>query len=425
MKLFDHVNSVYMQTNQCKEKVLETDGMNGVDRILLEILANALFGSESLKISETNGSCDWNVLLKEAQLQGVYALVFDYLKEILQEELETKKYNEYSSQYYRIISHNTNNAYYHRKIHVLLSQKEIPYVIIKGQVSGSYYPNPKLRTSGDIDFLVSKENLECTGDILEQLGFKKTNDKEHDFHIAYYNGSQTIEMHWKVGGIPASKVGDICKRYFDNIFETEKIYDGMMVPDDFHHGLVLLLHTARHILNTGIGIKHLCDWAVYASKVDVSEYEQQLRDVGLWRFAQLLTQVSTCFLGCPQREWAMENVDKDLLNDILEDFFVAGEFGVKSPERINEAKLMTTNAQGNVGDNSFIQLFRMLTEKAKKALPICNQIWLLIPVGWIYVGIRHLIRIDQGRRPPVHVRHMIEGADKRREVYKKFGLFQV
>ena len=400
--------------------------MNEVQRNLLKVLSYSIFGLKPSRGIDNMQNCNWNGLLKEAQLQGVYLFVFDSVKDVIIEELDEDKLNYYTSLYYRVVSKNINNAYYHRKLNTLFSRNNIPYVIIKGQASGSYYPNPKLRSSGDIDFLVSPENIERAGALLEEIGYLKVNEKvEHDFHIAYYNSIQTIEMHWKIGGVPMSAVGDICRGYLNDIIETEKKHDGMMIPDDFHHGLILLLHTARHMLNTGIGIKHLCDWAVYVSKVDVSKYEIQLRKVGLWRFAQLLTQVSIQYLGCPIQKWAMVNIDNELLEEVVDDFFAAGEFGIKNPDRINEAKIMTTNAQGNVGNNSFLQLFRMLTEKAQKALPICDKYGLLIPFGWIYVGIRHLVMIVQGRRPPIHVREMIDGAEKRRRIYKKFELFEV
>lgn len=48
----------------------------------------------------------------------------------------------------------------------------------------------------------------------------------------------------------------------------------------------------------------------------------------------------------------------------------------------------------------------------------------LLPVGWLYVGGRHLVRIMQRRRPTIDVKDMIAGAVERKEMYKEFRLFE-
>ena len=48
----------------------------------------------------------------------------------------------------------------HLKIHKLLTDAGIPYVIIKGLASGLYYPDFLLRSMGDVDFLISENDVE-------------------------------------------------------------------------------------------------------------------------------------------------------------------------------------------------------------------------------------------------------------------------
>lgn len=72
----------------------------------------------------------------------------------------------------------------------------------------------------------------------------------------------------------------------------------------------------------------------------------------------------------------------------------------------------------------FIQLIRAMNEKAKIAMPIIDKIPILLPVGWIYAGGRHLLRIQNGTRPKIDVNDMVKGATERREIYKEFRLFE-
>ncbi len=189
----------------------------------------------------------------------------------------------------------------------------------------------------------------------------------------------------------------------------------------------MLLHTATHMINSGIGLRHLCDWAVFVGKLEEKEFreifEEKLRTAGLWRFAQLLTQLFIEYLGCPNREWAMGSVDHELLQSMIEDVFAAGNFGKKDAERINEAKLFTTRDSGTVNKSRTV-VVRALSEKAYRTMPIFRKIKLLLLIGWLVVGVKHMSLILKGKRPKVHINKMIEGAELRRGIYQEFQLFQ-
>ena len=65
-----------------------------------------------------------------------------------------------------------------------------------------------------------------------------------------------------------------------------------------------------------------------------------------------------------------------------------------------------------------------MNEKAKIAMPIIKRVPVLLPIGWIYAGARHLLRIQKGTRPKIDVGDMVKGATERREIYKEFQLFE-
>ena len=50
----------------------------------------------------------------------------------------------------------------------LLAQEHIPYVVFKGLAAGAKYPQPELRTMGDIDFYVPPSDFDRAVDVIER-----------------------------------------------------------------------------------------------------------------------------------------------------------------------------------------------------------------------------------------------------------------
>lgn len=390
---------------------------------LLKIVSSQLFQ----KPWPDFGKISWESLLKEAEQQAVFPIVYKTVEQFLPDEILQKTH----SKYFAYVASNIRNAHQHWELHKLLSKHEIPYVIIKGMASASYYPEPFVRSMGDIDFLVPKEMLEEAKSLIIEQGYTTNENSRHHAHYAFCKDKEILEMHWEPNGLPDGKKGEICREYLTDIIQTATVYENQneqfLIPDVFHHGLVMLLHTAMHIINTGIGLRHLCDWAVFVGKLDDQEFrnlfEEKLKTAGLWRFAQLLTQLSAEYLGCPERKWAMEDVDHGLLLAMIEDVFASGNLGKKDPERINEAKLYTTGETGTI-DKSRTVVLKVLSKKAYKVMPVCKKVKILLPIGWLVVGVKHLLLIKRGKRPKVHVNKMIAGAEMRRAIYQEFQLFQ-
>lgn len=396
-------------------------------QLLLDMIATTLY-DKRLNIPV---NVDWAMLMQECRNQSVALLVFPLCEKYLPEDVR----QQWSVLSHLQIANSIRVEWEHGELHKLMDENKIPYVVIKGCASAAYYPDPSLRTMGDVDFLVAREDLERAGRILEDAGFAPHADPEEDIHIAYHRSEgharSVWEMHWEPNGIPEGETGTQIHRYLDSAIADARLYQtstaAYMGPTPFHHGLVMLLHTATHLINTGVGLRHLCDWAVFAGKLSDEEFcalfEEKLKMVGLWRFAQLLTQLSVRYLGCPKKAW-MGELDEQLLEAVIEDVFAGGNFGCKDSQRINQAKLMTNKKRGTVDETSFLMQFaHTMNEKARLGMPACQKWPVLLPAGWLFVGIRHLLRILTGKRPRIDVGEMVSGANERRWIYKHFSLF--
>lgn len=324
-----------------------------------------------------------------------------------------------------LLSQNMRSTYEHQWLHELLSSNDVSYCMLKGIVSASYYPDPDRRTMGDVDFIVYPEDMVRVSSLLEAQGYTRINEV-HDHHVPFQKEQSILEMHWELSGMPADQPR--LKELMANLIDKASLKNGCMQPSAFHHGLILLMHTAEHMLNTGIGLRHLCDWAVFcnsfANSAFTDLFEKKLKETGMWRFAQLLALTSVKYLSVPYQSW-MGAADDTLLRDLMDDILASGNFGTKDPSRINEAKLMTDRHSRTVKRNSMIgQLFSTLTWKAYLEWPVCEKHKILLPIGWAYISLRHLQRIKYGTRPQINLKSTIAGAKRRRDIYEEFRLFQ-
>lgn len=358
---------------------------------------------ELLRLIAADETTDDPEVLKEAKLQSVFSMV-----------------NHTSKLSNQLLARNLVITNAHRDLSALLTEESIPFAILKGVASAAYYPDPFLRTMGDVDLLVRPEDFPKAAAALTAADWMEA-EGDNGKHKVYYRDGVTVELHWTVNGVPQGR--EDIQHLLDDLIPCSVERDGLMLPSPFHHGLVLLLHTAEHLLNTGIGLRHLCDWAYFAAALPEEAFadlfEASLRSVGLWRFAQLLTLVSVRYLGIPPRRWAECGCEDALLDDLMDDILNAGNFGVKDAQRLNQAKLI--HADGQVQDHA---LFPALAHKTKMELPACKAHPVLLPGGMVYIAVRHLLRIRAGKRAGLDLSRMVSGAKERRSLYRQLHLFE-
>ena len=229
---------------------------------LLSLLSQALFNSPSSNILTDE-------ILTEARAQTVSTLI---------------------APKYGILAANIRVINAHAKLTKLLG--EIPFTTFKGYASAFYYPEPTMRPMGDVDFIVGSESYQDVVKLLESSGWKKS-ELSHDRHEAFHKGGVEFELHSEIKGIPNGIDGIITKSttaekkvrsLLANLIPTARIVETqqgkILIPDDFHHGLIMLLHVAGHMINDGgVGLRHLCDWAVYAEHVNLEQYKGELESV--------------------------------------------------------------------------------------------------------------------------------------------------
>lgn len=392
--------------------------MLSAEKLLLSALTDSIHG----KIPQYDCTQPADEIFTEAVNQGVLPLV-------LQGEYKTENDFRHTALQHGIKGIKIEEQHAH--LHKILTSAGIPYVILKGCASGYYYPNPTLRCYGDVDFLINPADVDRTANLLLSEGFTDAHHSNEIHSIFNYNGVR-FEMHISPPGIPNGTAGEILKKYLDNIIEESRTvtteFGDINIPSEFHHGLVLILHTVHHLTGEGIGLRHLCDWAVFMGSFTENEFrsmfEEKLKKCGLSEFTKILSAVCVRYLDCKGFTFT-NDVDRNITSEMIEDIFRGGNLGQKLPSRAHEAMIISDRGKNGVGNkNKLIQLISSANSIVYNKWKIAKKIKIILPFGWLFFGGRYIIRSLTGKRPEINIKDTVNSADKRIQLYKNFHLYE-
>jgi hypothetical protein len=397
------------------------DTFDSIQITLFGLLAHNLFNCEFTQ----DPSTDWSEVIRESYYQGVHLIAVQRCNEL---ELPDEARNEIRTLLRKYVMRNLLVNRQHTAIHRLMTENNIPYCILKGAASAYYYPDPFQRGMGDVDFFVHEQDLDRAEKLLLDNGFLVP-EQVKDYHTVFVKDACKFEMHKELSGVPKDEMGDRVRACRETLTEdavlTSNADTTFMRPSPFHHGLILLLHTHLHLFNEGIGLRHLCDWAVFVNTMTDEDFrrtfEKTLRWLGLWRFAQVLGLAAHIALGLPYRSWMGDDeADRDLACSLLLDFLEGGNFGVKdrNRNRIYESQLFRDDSKSQVGN-----AFHTVNEWLREAWPVTKKCPLLLPFGWVYYFCRRTVMVIKGEKKHIRISKTVKNSKKRQNIYRKIRLF--
>lgn len=172
-----------------------------------------------------------------------------------------------------------------------LSQFE--YFPIKGQCLAPLYPNPYLRTMGDIDIMIREQDRLAIHTILcDNLGY--TNITQGETVWNYRKQSIELEIHTKM--INAKFNYD--QKYEDDFLQCWNYVSGHEFDWNFHF-LYLIAHLRKHFMNSGVGIRQFMDIAIVELNInlDWKWIEKEARTIGLFDFMRTVLSYINIWFG--------------------------------------------------------------------------------------------------------------------------------
>lgn len=221
----------------------------------------------------------------------------------------------------------------------VLNENEIPYVVFKGQSVGVNYPNPDLRSPGDIDFYITPEYFRGAETILQQrFGYEKNDLEKLDKHNSFRHNGIVFEMHFQMETFGSKKH----QRYYDSIME--KSIGEKRGEIDFHGSKLLVLeptlnviqvfkHLFYHMLGEGVGLRQFCDLTMLIHKekdnIDREKLKFHLNQIGYYKAFLATGAMLIKHLGLPADDFPFTVPEKycKWADIIMETIMKRGNFG--------------------------------------------------------------------------------------------------
>ena len=392
-------------------------------RVLIELLAEEISGKPNLS-EEAIKTADWEEVLKEAKAQAVPIMAAEsavkykeHIPNFKEWELTAAKFHTYN---FRVCLEE-------QKLNKIMQGN--PFCILKGMSAASYYKNPKDRCLGDIDFLVNCREQNKAEELLLQNGYQNLNiDNEH--HVTFNRTGIHLEMHFEIPGIPNGNAGETVREYVENLLDNTHIVEfnkyTFPAPKDIYHGLIILLHMQHHMIDEGLGLRHICDWACYVNKTQDEPFWQELLElfqkIGILTYAEVMTKISSMYfhIDCP--EWA-KDADEQLCKDVIKDVLKGGNFGRKDKLRSKSSLMISKSEYTDSKLSKASNLLWILHMSVLTNYPIVKKLPVLYPLFYCCRGILYAFRMFEGKR--ISVFKMAPMAKERKSVYERLHLFEI
>ncbi len=396
--------------------------MSETENILLQLTGRALFG---VPTDFDPSIADWSALYQESTAQALSLLIWDTLSDeersFVPDDIERLWEQDSCSH----VMYNEQLLYEQQQVIRLLEDAAVPCVILKGSSSAANYPDPSLRIMGDIDLLVKpKQQIEAVK-VLQANGFGDVLDENHHCHMTVSNEEITVEIHKEPNGLLLNNNSESLRKireYFDDAIDRRQFVGGLPFPSDEHQAVVLILHKLEHFMLSGLGLRQLCDWAVFVNnKLDGATWAKlkpRLSEFGLLTFTGIMTQICVDYLRLPKEKapWAMQ-YGGETASKVMAQILKEGNFGRKS-DRFAERLFIDPNSSNRV--TSF---FKVLKSVCIKNWPLCEKHAILMPVASFMLLGRYMIRRHRGERPKLDLKKKYQKAGYDQKLYKELKPF--
>ncbi|MCI7179066.1 MAG: nucleotidyltransferase family protein [Schaedlerella sp.] len=337
-----------------------------------------------------------------------------------------------------------------------LRKADVLPCVVKGIICRKLYPNPDARVSGDEDVFIPENQFDLAHKALLDMGMTLMNpDKDiyNVYEVPYVKqGSPLyIELHKHMFPPESEAYGDL-NRFFDGIHIRrvaphagdcgliEEEVDGMkfltMNPTD--HLLYLILHSFKHFLHSGFGIRQVCDINLYANahgaEIDWNYVLECLREVSAELFAASMFVIGEKYLtfdpvkACYPDCWKSIEVDESfMLADLLE----SGVFGQSDMSRKHSSNItlnaMIADKRGEKASTgkllAAIKAVCLPVDKMSGRYPYLKKYPFLLPIAWIQ-RVWTYRKETAGNKSGNNASESIKIGNERVELMRKYGIIK-
>lgn len=267
----------------------------------------------------------------------------------------------------------------------LLNENGIDHLLFKGYIVKDLYTVPELRTYGDIDFAIRKEDREKCNALMCKNDYRLLDDWEPVY--SYDKNNEHYEIHTELLDSNLNNNYDYQAFFRDFWKQTEHLDQHSYTLNSEYHLLYLLVHIAKHVYGSGAGIRMHLDIAfylrAYRDQIDWGHFQQEVHTLKLERFVNtVFTAVEKWFeIESPI---PLKAVDEEFMDEFLTFTLNGGVFGYEGKAaELSQVRRNSKDGTVKRGDTLLKRAFPSANTIKSRYTYLDKKPWLL-PVAWVH-----------------------------------------
>ncbi len=276
---------------------------------------------------------DWNELYRFCQEQAIEGIVLagiDRLSKSRKIDIPQELLFEWIDQVNMIESQNKLVNQRVKELTDYLKKQGREFCILKGQGNALMYPNPEMRTSGDIDVWLKGTKKEVAAFVHQR--FPDMNVQYHHMSYPIFEDIE-VEVHYYPSFCYNKLHNYRLQQYFRK--SSDKQFsningDGYAVPTNAFNLVFQQSHMMRHFFTQGIGLRHAIDY-YYLLRQEISDTEKHeavsvMERCGMYKFFCAVMWIEQEILGL-DKNTDITKVNEKAGKMVLREMLKGGNFG--------------------------------------------------------------------------------------------------
>ena len=287
---------------------------------------------------------DWKELYAIAQKQALLGVLFYGIRRLPKELApEQKLLMQWMVMAEQIRKQNIRLFQDSVKVCQNFENKGFANCILKGQGNALLYPDPYMRTPGDIDIYLAGGRKR----VMQYINKVCPNQVMRYHHVDFPVMKTAIEVHFTPSymffPIHNSRMQKWFKEVMDlqcsNVVTLPNGYGEITVPTTSFNVVYILSHLYRHVFTEGIGLRQLLDYYFVvmmwhtdftnltdSDSADLAALQRELKRLGLWKFAGAVMYVLHEVFGLEEDMMIVPINEKEGMF-LLDEIMRGGNFG--------------------------------------------------------------------------------------------------
>lgn len=353
--------------------------------IFLDCVSAALTGRSAAVLDD----CDWDALLKLCHEQKLTAVVYAAAFQT------AGKHGAWRADAMRDVALQTQRSAAFCELCRELSARGLQPLVVKGILCRETYPDPDARISSDEDLYVPAPEYPRFHQTMLELGFDAEDpDMKNAHELRYYRNGLMIEGHWELfpqDNTALNALNALSDGFWTRSVMREVAGVSMRVLDDTDHMTFLLLHLFKHFINSGAGVRQICDVAQWskAYPVDWTRVQDAMRLAHAEVFAGAVFDAGERFFGM-QYPAGWPRADCGAL---IDDAIDGGVYGSATMSRKHSGSMTLAAVEDQERASGFRSLARTIFPNRavmESSYPWVKKSAALMPAAWTLRIVKYL-----------------------------------